>query len=334
MVETNFCRQQGEDTRCGHGLRRGIIGKQKTDNLASSFQLLVRSGVHDVIQPASWEKGFNGDSDDFPKLIAEQPSLPPTPPPPTIRTLDKFLSTYGAFSGSAFTADQGIKILQWSSWAISYATQSTHSNLSPSLRKLYNELSFTRYVLRFYGFFQSLEGYRSGSWAGGTWDNPRIAKIAKYLMAGSMLFYYPLEHIAYAGWQMPKLVRVNANRVSAISCVFWTTYIIGDFWASCLKWKELKDKLASLREVLGKPKKSDDGRKSLVELAEEEQSLVKRIRHIKIQVIRCLLFILPSINWSLPNWATDPLLSEVPLNGLMLVEAYTCVYQSLKSMLG
>lgn len=53
VVETNFCRQQGEDTRCGHGLRRGIIGKQKTDNLASSFQLLVRSGVHDVNQQVS-----------------------------------------------------------------------------------------------------------------------------------------------------------------------------------------------------------------------------------------------------------------------------------------
>ena len=217
---------------------------------------------------SSWEKslddngnntdGSSGDDDEG-KRLAKQP----TPklasiPTPTSSKLDKFLATYGSFSGSTFTADQGIKILQWSSWAISYATQRTkYTNLSPSLRKLYNELSMTRYVLRFYGFFQSLEGYRSGSWAGGSWDNPRIAKIAKYLMAGSMLAYYPLEHLAYAGWQMPKLVKVNANKISAISCGFWTAYIVGDFWVSCLKWKELKMKLSDIGEVLTGKKRDD-----------------------------------------------------------------------------
>ena len=198
---------------------------------------------------SSWEKSLDGNGDntdgssgsDVHKRLVKQPT-PKSIPTPSSK-LDKFLATYGSFSGSTFTADQGIKILQWSSWAISYATQTKHTNLSPSLRKLYNELSMSRYILRFYGFFQSLEGYRSGSWAGGSWDNPQIAKIAKYLMAGSMLAYYPLEHLAYAGWQMPKLVKVNANKISAISCGFWTAYIVGDFWVSCLKWKELKMKL-------------------------------------------------------------------------------------------
>ena len=214
---------------------------------------------------SSWEKSLDGNGDniadgssccdDVHKRLVKQPTPKSTPTPSS--KLDKFLATYGSFSGSTFTADQGIKILQWSSWAISYATQTKHTNLSPSLRKLYNELSMARYVLRFYGFFQSLEGYRSGSWAGGSWDNPRIAKIAKYLMAGSMLAYYPLEHLAYAGWQMPKLVKVNANKISAISCGFWTAYIVGDFWVSCLKWNELKTKLSDIGEVLTGKKRDD-----------------------------------------------------------------------------
>lgn len=218
---------------------------------------------------SSWEKslddngnntdGSSGDDDEGKRLVKQPSPKLASIPTPTSSKLDKFLATYGSFSGSTFTADQGIKILQWSSWAISYATQRTkYTNLSPSLRKLYNELSMTRYVLRFYGFFQSLEGYRSGSWAGGSWDNPRIAKIAKYLMAGSMLAYYPLEHLAYAGWQMPKLVKVNANKISAISCGFWTAYIVGDFWVSCLKWKELKMKLSDIGEVLTGKQKMDD----------------------------------------------------------------------------
>jgi len=264
--------------------------------------------------------------------------LLPTPPiqfisPPS--KLDNFLNTYNTFSGTTFYADQGIKILQWSSWAVSYLTQSNNKNnvLSPSMRKLYLDLSMTRYALRFYGFLQSLEGFRSGSWAGGTWDNPMIAKIAKYLMAGSMLVYYPLEHVAYAGWQMPNLVKVDANRYSAVSCRFWTAYIVGDFWVSCLKLKEMRKKLRDLQELLTGKKKTDD-KVAIEEIHQEEQTLLNKIRHVKLQALRSVLFILPAINWSLPKWASDPLLSELTVNGLMLAESYTCVYQSLRAILG
>jgi len=199
-------------------------------------------------------KTTDASNDEKTDIILKQPTTPIS------SRFDSFLSKYGTFSGSTFTADQGIKILQWSSWAISYATtKSNNVNISPSLRKLYNELSMARYILRFYGMLQSLEGYRSGSWAGGSWDNPLIGKIAKYVMAGSMLVYYPLEHVAYAGWQMPKLVKVNANKISAISCCFWTAYIVGDFWVSCLKWKELKLKLSDIGEILSGKKKMRDG---------------------------------------------------------------------------
>lgn len=155
-------------------------------------------------------------------------------------------------------------------------------------------------------------------------------------MAGSMLLYYPLEHVAYAGWQLPtlsKFSRVNANKISALSCVFWTTFIIGDFWASCLKWSELKKKLNDLGRLLA-VKKRDDDKDGMMEVEQEQHAVAKRIRLAKLQAIRCLLFILPSVNWSLPNWTTNPLLGEVTLNGLMLAEAYTSVYQSLVGMRG
>ena len=258
-----------------------------------------------------------------------QPTHAPAPLP--------LLDTVNTFGAQTFTTDQGLKIIQWSSWAISYLTASSKHHketLSPALRKLSGEVSFTRYVLRFYGFFQSLDGYRSGSWAGGSWDNPKIAKIAKYLMAGSMLFYYPLEHVAYAGWQLPtlsKFSRDNANKISALSCVFWSMYIIGDFWASCLKWNELKKKMNDLGRLLAM-KKRDDDKAGMMEVEQEQHAIAKKIRLVKLQVIRCLLFILPSVNWSLPNWATNPLLGELPLNGLMLAEAYTSVYQTLVGM--
>jgi hypothetical protein len=296
-----------------------------------------------IPESGSWDKSFEDDKfdgeDDNGAPTENGKATPLSNPTNTITPapsiLTTFLDTYGKFAASTFTADQGLKILQWSSWAISYLTKSntTNKHLSPSLRKLYLDLSMTRYALRFYGLLQALEGYLSGSWAGGDWDNPLIGRIAKYIMAGSMMFYYPLEHVAYAGWQMPNLVRVDANRFSAISCCFWTTYIVGDFWASCLKWAELKKKLLNLGELLT-GKKGNDDKEAVVEILQEQQTLRNKIRHFKLQALRSLLFILPAINWSLPKWATDPLLSEPVVNGLMTAEAYTCVYQSLRGLLG
>lgn len=276
--------------------------------------------------PQSWEKNFDNDGGQKETNPTEQNIQIAQP-----SKLDNFLNTWASFSAKTFTADQGLKVLQYSTWAVCYAARSRRGNLSPGLRKLYSELSMTRYVFRMYGFFQSLEGYRSGSWAGGTWDNPLIAKIAKYLLAGSMIFYYPLDHLAYAGWQMPQLVRVNSNKLSQISCLFWSIYTISDFWVSCLKWEELKKKLGSLESILAGEKKNDD-KEAVTDAVKQKVNLINKIRHTKLQLVRCLLFVLPCINWSLPRWATDPMLSELHLNGLCLAEAYASVYQSLCSM--
>jgi hypothetical protein len=237
--------------------------------------------------PQSWEKSFEEEDNagilatgtatqERTKSSVEQHqqhssmTLPSASPSSSYSKLfDKFLTVWGKFGGNTFTAEQGLKIIQYSLWAIIYSKSKQHQRnggssnggVSPDLRKIYSDLSMTRYVFRMYGFFDTISAYRSGSWAGGTWDNPLIAIIAKYLLAGSMIFYYPLDHLAYIGWQMPQTVgrRINANKVSQISCLFWSVYTISDFWVSSLKWNELKAKLGSLELILtGKKKKTDD----------------------------------------------------------------------------
>eukprot|EP00956_Cyclotella_meneghiniana_P002050 scaffold2281_cov43-Cyclotella_meneghiniana.AAC.5 len=242
---------------------------------------------------------------------------------------------YCKFSASTFTADQGLKVLQWSSWAVSYLTKSNRSNkhLSESLQKLSREISMARHSLRLYGFFQFLEKYRNGLKASGDWENPLISKIEKYVMAASMLFYHPLEHLAYAGWQMPKLVKVDANRYSAMSNLFLTSYIVGDFWTSCLRLAEFKKKLSILDEILTEMKAGDKN-KSGQRILEQQQLLLGKVRLVKLQILCCLLLFLPSINWSIQNWTAGLLISEQTTNGLMLAESYTSVYQSLCGMLG
>ena len=235
--------------------------------------------------PRSWEKSFEDDTgiatptttQEITKSVEQQQKhssiLSSASSSSYSKLFDKFLTIWGKFGGNTFTAEQGLKIIQYSLWAVIYSKSKQQqrngrsngnggndTDVSPDLRKIYTDLSMTRYVFRMYGFFDTIAAYRSGSWAGGTWDNPLIAKIAKYLLAGSMICYYPLDHLAYVGWQMPKTVGklINANKVSQISCLFWSVYTISDFWVSTLKWKELKDKLGSLESMLAGKKNNED----------------------------------------------------------------------------
>ena len=57
-----------------------------------------------------------------------------------------------------------------------------------------------------------------------------------------MLFYYPLEHVAFTKWVSPKLIKANAERYSALSCRFWGLYILSDLASVVFKLKELNKK--------------------------------------------------------------------------------------------
>ena len=186
----------------------------------------------------------------------------------------------------------------------------------------------TRYILRFYGFPSALDAVRaSGSWAGAppyaqSWKDKRIVRLSN-IMAWSMLFYYPLEHMAYANWTMPKLFRrVNGNKMSAWSCRLWLIYIVSDLASSFLKNCELQD---YKQQLLSRGKEGDNETVELVQID-------KCIKMNRIQIARNFFFTPPCLTWSLDKWATDPLLSENVVNGMSWAEAVLCFYQSILSL--
>ena len=199
----------------------------------------------------SWEDDDEGESEeqkDNSGNTCEPESLS------IITKMDDFLTFWNDWSASSLRSDQGLKLLQWSFWGLSRLTalgppmpgyrgnfnrRYVHPELSPALRKMYFDLSLVRYALRLYGFPSSIEAIRSGSWSAG-WEDPRVHKLGK-VMAWSMAFYYPFEHVAFTGWVVPKLVKpyIYEERWSAISCRFWLTYIVADLASSVLKLKEL-----------------------------------------------------------------------------------------------
>ena len=265
----------------------------------------------------------------------------------TRNSFDQIFAKYAKFSSNSLYMERGLKLVQWVMWLCSQVTKNNqrfHRELSPSLRKIYSDLSMMRYVLRFYGFVPALDAATqspSGCWAGSPpyspcWKDGRIVKLAN-VMAWSMVFYHPLEHIAYANWKMPKVLhRVNGNKMSAWSCRFWLVYILADWLSSFLKNVELleyRKKLMLLQDRqdldgvgCNKGNNDDDSTQLKLRLVD------KTIFFNKLQMVRNFFFAPPCLSWSLNKWDTDPLLSENIINGMSLAEAVVCLYQTILSL--
>ncbi len=251
--------------------------------------------------------------------------------------IDNFLNLYSKFTDKSMFTERGIKLLQWTIWLVSQLTKNNQrlpKDFSPSFRKLYVDLSNMRYVLRFYGFPGCWAAVRKpGCWAGSppyslTWKDERISKLAN-LMAWSMLVYYPLEHVAFANWTMPKLLRrVDGNKLSAWSCRFWLVFIVADWVGSYLKNCELSNHRKLLLANAMSNVHGDQNGGSTKEIRDIENC----IKMNRIQMARNFFFFPPCLNWSLDKWATDPLLSENFVNGFSLAEAIVCIYQSFLTL--
>ena len=219
-----------------------------TSMSASSPDDTENEAVPSLEPTDSWEDSIDDDNDNG--GVQNKGDQPQISSSTLSRKLDGFLIFWNEWSSSSLRTDQGLKLLQWSFWAASRLTapgtptpgyrgnfnrRYLNVELSPALRKCYADMSLVRYCLRLYGLPSSIEAVRSGSWSAG-WEDPRIHKLGKI-----MALYYPFEHVAFTGWVVPKFSRqfVDENRWSAISCRFWSIYIVSDFASSVLKLKEL-----------------------------------------------------------------------------------------------
>ena len=271
------------------------------------------------------------------------------------RQIDYFFNQYAKFTDKSLYTERGLKLVQWTIWLLSVLTKNNqrfHQTLSPSLRKIYNDLSMMRYVLRFYGLPPALDAaiWKPGSWAGSppygnSWKDGRIVKLAN-VMAWSMTFYHPLEHLAFVKWNMPNIFRrIDGNKMSAWSCRLWLVYIVADGVSAVLKNCELREYKQNLimsqqeqeTKVKQQKLKEDVTENKMVVRHDDVDdnkcvNVDKNITLNMLQIIRNVFFAPPCLNWSLDKWATDPLLSENVVNGMSLVEAIVCLYQTFISL--
>lgn len=221
--------------------------------------------------------------------------------PAISQRIGRILQAYVKFTSSAANQDKILKVFQYSLWLLARFHSKSYRS---ALEKLSDEICWTRYVNRFFGFPASVDGALSGSWA-----SPKVLGKA---LAWTMIGYYPLEHLAYLKWRVPEICFPGrsdsslATKASAWSCRFWLAYIVLDILRSTV--------------VLPSSVEKDDDKVPL------EASQTERL-----QIVRNVLFFLPAVNWSLPKWDTDPLLSTGVCNTLMWLESVACLYQGLSS---
>ncbi len=232
--------------------------------------------------------------------------------------LDRFLIGYVEFMSNALYQDRGLKLMQWTLWLASKA----YSKKSPgreALHKLSFDLSFARYALRLLGLPTAIEAVRNDSWGAGWLGRT---------MAASMVCYYPLEHLAYCKWMAPKFFhsRHSAAKLSAWSCRFWLIYIMAELLQGLLNLKALH---AQQKLLLGEKTHDETSLQAAQDL--QIAHVLHSIRHQQLQVVRDLLFTVPCIQWSLPNWDTQPWLNEWIINGLMWLESVVCMHQSVQA---
>jgi hypothetical protein len=250
-----------------------------------------------------------------PKVVVSVARQPLAAPTKTI-WLDRFLVHYNKFIASGANQDKGLKLLQWTLWLFSRI----YPSKKESLQKSSLDISFARYILRFYGFPSTMEAVRNG-----TWEDPQsyLGRLLGKLMAWSMLGYYPLEHVAYVRWTSPKLLpysSLNANRLSAYSCRFWLLYLLAELAQGTIRLRRMYNSRKELKAAAASEKDDDN------KLATLEDS----IRNQQLQMARSALFTFPCIHWALPKWDTDPWLSEDTCNGLMWIEAVVSMYQAVR----
>ena len=83
-----------------------------------------------------------------------------------------------------------------------------------------------------------------------------------------------------------------------------------------------------IKELINNTKNNDDDDND----KSKELILKQQIRHHKLHIIRCMLYVLPSYHWSLLDWERNPFLKTRTVNGLMLIESIVAIYQSICNM--
>ncbi|EEY58148.1 uncharacterized protein PITG_00763 [Phytophthora infestans T30-4] len=205
----------------------------------------------------------------------------------TLLDVDKF----ARFSSSTFRSDKFYKTIGYGLGAMGHLmahTTQQETETSKGFKAIASNISMARYVIRFTGSLESYAAWKNGSWCYGD-DSDHVKRIVS-LQALSMLVYYPLEHTSYVGFVAPKLLSIDAMKISRLSCRTWGIYILLDVYANTLRICALTAKEKQIKE---QSDLSDEER------ATQLAAIQARRRELYFVQLRNFFYAGPCIHWCL-----------------------------------
>lgn len=140
-----------------------------------------------------------------------------------------------------------------------------------------------------------------------------------------------------------------ASRASAWSCRFWLAFIVLDAVRSMMVLHKLQDEEAKEQEEDAESSKGigsqndddenndgdDDDETTSAAAARQKQrkKLVVDglVRTERLQLVRNFLYSIQAVQWSLPNWDTQPWLPPDIVNGICWLESIVGMYQTVRN---
>ena len=256
-------------------------------------------------------------------------------------------SKLASLSSRSSTNDEGLKILCYMVDFLSGFCPAGSSG-KEGLDRVYESIFMSRYVGRFWGFGNAVDGMVNGSWGEpegeGSWSGAQERNDIARLQAACMACYHPLEIIAWLGWVTKWKRRGGGwrdpDKMSAWSCRFWLLYILLNLVKNGKKLNAISsaerggrssgqdkgDSRASDTKGGGSPQDDADDvpESKTVALCEISR------REAKVAIVKDVCYALPALTWSLPQWSTKPILSKKTVNMFCMAEALVNLWELIK----
>ncbi|CAM9825034.1 unnamed protein product, partial [Phaeothamnion confervicola] len=166
---------------------------------------------------------------------------------------------------------------------------------SEGLDKLYGEISMSRCAFRLFGTTDALEALKNDSWAG-DWQDPKVKQIAR-IQALAMVVYHPMEHVGWAAYVTPKLVRADGDWWFSRADWTWILYIVIDMYACLLKRREIVRREAEARRKLVMLHADADDKEAKAALQTELDMLARACFVVRLQWWRDVFYLPNAVHW-------------------------------------
>jgi len=213
--------------------------------------------------------------------------------------------------------------------------QQQMSRIPKALLELKTEISWARYLLRFFALPAAMNAIddlqQPVNESSNRTDNNnnkknnnnnRSARFLQQIMSWSMIGYYPLDHCAYLCWKTPTLfsnepktiTSRKASKAAAWSSRFWLTYLLSD----------------TVRCSLILKNKSTTSATTTTYIPPRSSGTIIQNENIKLTLVRNILCIMPALHWSFTDWDSKPWLDDT-INGLCWLESVVGLIQEIRN---